>query len=104
MEKFKYQKPKVPENEIEMCLEMFDKKEAKKRICEFIKNTIDDVEWQIKRHETIHNVVCILSGKTIEIPKSESPCKSCKNDDGYLQCLNCKSYNQYQNESIWNDL
>lgn len=57
MEKFKYHRPQVPGNEIERCLEMFDKKEAKKRICEFIKNTIDDVEGRIKRHEIIHNVV-----------------------------------------------
>jgi len=71
MEKFKYHRPQVPENEIEMCLEMFDKKEAKNRICDFIKNTLDDVEWQIKRHETIHNVVgsAIDSAKLIAIEK-----------------------------------
>lgn len=53
MKAIKYIRPEVPEKAIDLCLDMFDKKEAKKRICEWINNTLDDVERQINIERNI---------------------------------------------------
>lgn len=44
----KYLTPRLPEKEIELCLELFDKKEAKKRILEYIEGVFVDAENQLK--------------------------------------------------------
>ena len=44
----KYLRPRLPEKEIELCLDLFDKEEAKKRILEYIKGVFDDAESQLK--------------------------------------------------------
>jgi len=42
----KYVRPRLPKEEIEMCLELFDKNEAKKRILSYIEGLIDNSEGQ----------------------------------------------------------
>ncbi len=42
----KYIRPRLPEKEIELCLELFDKNEAKKRILRYIKDMFDHAESQ----------------------------------------------------------
>lgn len=101
MEKFKYVRPRIPENEIEVCLDMFSKEEAKKRICEFIKNTLDDVEMQIKMNETIHDVMCRLCKFGIHrwdtkkskfgVPKNRT-------------CKRCGAYEIYGTHTKWNKI
>lgn len=43
-----YIKPRLPEKEIELCLDLFDKKEAKKRILKYIEGIFNDAESQFK--------------------------------------------------------
>ena len=52
----KYLRPRLPGKEIELCLDLFDKEEAKKRILEYIKGVFDDAESQLKNC-FIHDVV-----------------------------------------------
>ena len=42
----KYIKPRIPNKEIELCLDLFGKKEASKRIIEYITGVIDDADTQ----------------------------------------------------------
>ena len=44
----KYLRPRLPEKEIELCLDLFDKQEAKKRILKYIEGVLDDAESQLK--------------------------------------------------------
>ena len=44
----KYLRPRLPEKEIELCLDLFDKQEAKKRILKYIEGVFDDAESQLK--------------------------------------------------------
>ena len=44
----KYLRPRLPEKEIELCLDLFDKQEAKKRILKYIEGVLDDAESQFK--------------------------------------------------------
>lgn len=52
----KYLRPRLPEKEIELCLDLFDKQEAKKRILKYIEGVFDDAESQLKNC-FIHDVV-----------------------------------------------
>lgn len=45
----KYLRPRLPEKEIELCLDLFDKQEAKKRILKYIEDVHDDAESQFKK-------------------------------------------------------
>ncbi|MFA5432905.1 MAG: hypothetical protein WC319_08545 [Candidatus Paceibacterota bacterium] len=51
----KYLRPRLPEKEIELCLDLFDKEEAKKRILEYIKGVFDDAESQLKNVMQLKN-------------------------------------------------
>jgi len=57
----KYLRPRLPEKEIELCLDLFDKEEAKKRILEYIKGVFDDAESQLKNCfipcYTLHDII-----------------------------------------------
>ena len=44
----KYLRPRLPEKEIELCLDLFDKNEAKERILKYIEGVFDDAESQSK--------------------------------------------------------
>lgn len=44
----KYIRPRLPEKEIELCLDLFDKEEAKKRILNYITDVFNDAESQFK--------------------------------------------------------
>ena len=44
----KYLRPRLPEKEIELCLDLFDKNEAKERILKYIEGVFDDAESQLK--------------------------------------------------------
>ena len=44
----KYLRPRLPEREIKLCLDLFDKQEAKKRILKYIEGVFDDAESQLK--------------------------------------------------------
>ena len=46
--KMKYLRPRLLEKEIELCLDLFDKQEAKKRILKYIEGVLDDAESQFK--------------------------------------------------------
>mgnify|MGYP007061458894 FL=1 len=48
----KYLRPRLPEKEIELCLDLFDKQEAKKRILKYIEGVFDDAESQLKNCST----------------------------------------------------
>lgn len=50
----KYRRPRTPEKEIELCLDLFDKKEAKKRILKYIEGVFDDAESQLKIFSISH--------------------------------------------------
>ena len=52
----KYLRPRLPEKEIELCLDLFDKQEAKKRILKYIEGVFDDAESQLKNC-FIHDVM-----------------------------------------------
>lgn len=52
----KYLRPRLPEKEIELCLDLFDKEKAKKRILDYITGVFDDAESQLKNC-FIHDVV-----------------------------------------------
>src|SRR5690606_33195873 len=41
-------RPRLPEKEVELCLDLFDKQEAKKRILKYIEDVFDDAERQFK--------------------------------------------------------
>jgi hypothetical protein len=56
MNEMKYLRPRLPEKEIELCLDLFDKEEAKKRILDYITGVFDDAESQLKNC-FIHDVV-----------------------------------------------
>lgn len=49
----KYIRPRLPEKEIELCLDIFDKQEAKTRILAYIKGVLDDAEIQFKMKKYI---------------------------------------------------
>ena len=57
----KYLRPRLPEKEIELCLGLFDKQEAKKRILKYIEGVFDDAESQLKNC-FIHDVSNLLCG------------------------------------------
>ena len=52
----KYLRPRLPEKEIELCLDLFDKEEAKKRILDYITGVFDDAESQLKNCSIPHVV------------------------------------------------
>ena len=66
----KYLRPRLPEKEIELCLDLFDKQEAKKRILDYITGIFDDAETQLKNC-FIHDVV----------GQSEQLCPKCGSDN-----------------------
>jgi len=51
----KYLRPRLPEKEIELCLDLFDKQEAKKRILKYIEGVFDDAESQLKFIRDVSN-------------------------------------------------
>lgn len=52
----RYLRPRLPEKEIELCLDLFDKNEAKERILKYIEGVFDDAESQLKNCFT-HDIV-----------------------------------------------
>ena len=50
MKEFKLIKPTEYDKAIELCLDLYDKEEAKKRICKYIADTIENIESQIAVH------------------------------------------------------
>ena len=56
----KYIKPRIPNKEIELCLDLFGKKEASKRIIEYITGVIDDSDAQFNLLNTPSGSVSLL--------------------------------------------
>ena len=83
MEKFEFIRHETPKKQIEFCLESFDKKEAVKRICQWIEDTMDNVEMQIKNYESMHHVSeCIHPYEFVErdIITEITHCTKCNQD------------------------
>lgn len=56
-----YIKPRLPEEEIRLCIEMFSKEEAADRIIGFVGSLIDLFDQQVKLDEDINRIVSELS-------------------------------------------
>lgn len=56
-----YIKPRLPEEEIRLCIDMFSKKEAADRIIRFVGSLIDLFDQQVKLDEDINRIVSELS-------------------------------------------
>ena len=80
----KYLRPRLPEKEIELCLDLFDKQEAKKRILKYIEGVLDDAESQLKNC-FIHDAVK-EQDSAIKTCKCEMPAKI----HGKNLCWRCK--------------
>jgi hypothetical protein len=56
-----YIKPRLPEEEIRLCIEMFSKEEAADRIIRFVGSLIDLFDKQAKLDEDINRIVSEIS-------------------------------------------
>lgn len=56
-----YIKPRLPEEEIRLCIDMFSKKEAADRIIRFVGSLIDLFDQQAKLDEDINRIVSEIS-------------------------------------------
>lgn len=56
-----YIKPRLPEEEIRLCIEMFSKEEAADRIIRFVGSLIDLFDQQAKLDEDINRIVSEIS-------------------------------------------
>jgi len=72
----KYLRPRLPEKEIELCLDLFDKQEAKKRILKYIEGVFDDAESQLKSEQLESGITCMM-------------CRKPKENDGHTCCEEC---------------
>ena len=52
----KYQRPDLPESQIEYCLDNFTKEEAKKRILAYLSGVYDSFELYLKTQEIINDI------------------------------------------------
>ena len=56
----KYFRPRLPEREIKLCLDLFDKEEAKERILKYIEGVFDDAESQLKTASDLWDLLNVV--------------------------------------------